>query len=246
MMRNKKLRTLVSAALVVGSVILLSSSFIHAENVKSKNYSLTAFNKETDNNTKPLNCKNAEEKKAALDKLVKDKTITQEQEDRIIEYMNEKKEKREAEKEKMKSMTEAERKEYLSTRPRNKSGFLKDLVDGGVITKAQASAIKKALPARHHKGHGKSLEQINGELNKLVQSQTITKDQEDKIMDYLSKRKADRKAEIDKIKNMTEEERTEYFKTRPKENQDFFKELVDNKIIDENQAEAIKKAITGK
>lgn len=242
-MKNKKLISLVTVSIAVGTIVILSTSLICAKSFRVKNNSVMVYNNQEDENKKTLKCKNCEEKKAALDKLVKDKTITQAQEDKIIEYINEKKEKRIIEKNKIKDMTEAERKEYLSKKQRNNSVFLTELVDKGVITKTQAAAVKKVLPRRHEKKHFKSMEEINNDLNKLVESQTITKDQEDKIIEYINKRRNDKKAEFDKLKDMTEEEKKDYFKNNPRQGHDFMKELVDSKVIDENQAEAIKKAM---
>lgn len=55
------------------------------------------------------------------------------------------------------------------------------------------------------------------------------------------------KAEFEKTKNMTKTEREAYFKAnKPKEKMDFLKDLVDQKVITQEQADAIKKTMPEK
>lgn len=85
--------------------------------------------------------------KAQLDTLVKDGTITQAQKDKVVEYMNKKDEARKAEMEKIKAMTEEERKAYFETNTAKvRIDLFKELVDAGILNQAQADAAKKLLP----------------------------------------------------------------------------------------------------
>lgn len=81
-------------------------------------------------------------------------------------------------------------------------------------------------------------------LASLVKAGTITQEQSDKINEYLTAKQTARKAEADKIKNMTAEERKAYFEAnKPNQKVDFLKDLVDQKVITQDQADAIKKAM---
>jgi len=81
-------------------------------------------------------------------------------------------------------------------------------------------------------------------LASLVKAGTITQEQSDKVNAYLTAKQTAMKAEADKIKNMTVEERKAYFEAnKPNKNIGFLKDLVDQKVITQTQADAIKKAM---
>ncbi|KOA18431.1 hypothetical protein CLHOM_33330 [Clostridium homopropionicum DSM 5847] len=81
-------------------------------------------------------------------------------------------------------------------------------------------------------------------LASLVKAGTITQEQSNKINEYLTAKQTAMKAEADKIKNMTAEERKAYFEAnKTNKKVDFLKDLVDQKVITQAQADAIKKAM---
>lgn len=91
--------------------------------------------------------------KENLSKLVTNKTITQEQANKIQTAMKEQMEKRKSEMEKMKTMTEEERKEYMETNKEEKVNPIDSLVKNGTITEKQEDAIKKAILNKGDKNH---------------------------------------------------------------------------------------------
>lgn len=77
-------------------------------------------------------------------------------------------------------------------------------------------------------------------LPELVKDGTLTKSEEDKITEYMNKKQEQRRAEMDKIKSMTPEEKESYFKQKNENKQDFLSELVKNNILTQKKADAIK------
>lgn len=183
--------------------------------------------------------------KAQLDSLVKAGTITQDQENKIEAYIKQKNEANKAERDKIKSMTEAERKAYFeANKGKQKTDLLTDLVSQNIISQTQADAIKKAIPVPKKKEDPQRKNNFKTQLDSLVKAGTITQDQENKIQDYIKQKNAAKKAEMDKIKNMTAAERKAYFEAnKGKRKTDLFSELVSQNIISQTQADAIKKAI---
>ena len=76
-----------------------------------------------------------------LAKLVTDKTITQDQSDKIKAAMIKEETVKKADFEKIKAMTDAERKAYMDANKVNHINPLKALVDSGIITQTQADKV---------------------------------------------------------------------------------------------------------
>lgn len=192
-----------------------------------------------------------------LDTLVKSGTITQDQENKIVDYFKNKMETRKTEKDKFKNMTSAERKQYLqnnkgTNKKNQRPNALAELVKAGTITQNQADAIQKIMPV--HKRDGKwnglknNAENMKTKLDTIVKSGAITQDQENKIVNYFNTKKDERKTEMDKVKNMTEAERQKYFGSKMSQNKDGkrpdpFAELVKAGTITQDQANTIKNAL---
>ncbi len=89
--------------------------------------------------------------KNALDSLVKDGTITREQENAIIKAFEAKRAQFEKEREELKKEGKLKDDDGTHNKKsfRKKHGVLKDLVDEGVITSEQADAIRKAIRDQH-------------------------------------------------------------------------------------------------
>ncbi len=85
--------------------------------------------------------------KAFVDGLVNDNVISRETGDKLLAYLSQKREAHKAEREKLKSMTEEERKAYFEEQKakREADGPFAELVKNGTLTKEQAGAIAKAL-----------------------------------------------------------------------------------------------------
>lgn len=87
------------------------------------------------------------EAKAFVDGLVADNVIPRETGDKLLAYFDQKREAHKADREKIKSMSEEERKAYFKEQraKRDAEGPFAELIKDGTMTKAQADAITKAL-----------------------------------------------------------------------------------------------------
>lgn len=189
--------------------------------------------------------------KAQLESLVESGTITKEQSDKISEFINQKNEERKAEMEKVNSMNAEERKAYFkSQNDAEKTDMLKELVDNKIINQEQADKLKASLSEKIGRGEGidykikNNCENLKTTLDTLVESGKITQAQEDKIISFMNEKRELKKAEMEKVKNMTEDERKTYFENQKSvEKNDMFKELVDNGTLTQTEVDVIKAAL---
>lgn len=193
---------------------------------------------------------NTEQVKTALDKLVTAGTITADEETAIINGINQQQTDIKAEMDKVKNMSEADRKAYFESKKTTpKTDLLSTLVTAGTLTQVQADAVKDVI----HQGFGErgagraaglSSDKMKTQLDKLVAAGTITQDDETNIINYLTQQQTDRKAEMDKVKNMSEADRKSYFESKKTtEKTDLFSQLVTAGIITNDKADAIKAAM---
>lgn len=199
--------------------------------------------------------------KSQLDALVKSGKITQAVEDKVVAYLNQKDITRKAEMDKVKAMTEADRKAYFETKVKAaKTDLFTEMVTSGVITQLEADAIKAAVPQMSTKGngmmegrHGRGnfnpadmQKEMKTKLDTLVTAGTINQATEDAVIANFNKIYADRKAEMDKVKAMTEAERKTYFDSKVKtERVDPLTTMVKAGTLTQAQADAIKKVMPG-
>ncbi len=241
-MVNKKLVTKVIAALMVSGTLFSNVSYVSAKDAKGTTKTGT-FQGVKANKTKGSNTS----LKTQLDKLVTAGTITADEETKIIDFQKQKATAAKAEMAKVKAMTEAERKAYFAANPKQKTDLFAELVSANIITQTQADAIKAALPQKEAKHNKNGAQQgLKAQLDKLVTAGTITADEETKIVDFQKQKATEMKAEMAKVKAMTEAERKAYFAANPKQKTDFFAELVTANIITQTQADAIKAALPQK
>jgi len=162
-----------------------------------------------------------------LAKLVTDKTITQDQSDKIKAAMIKEQAVVKADFEKTKAMTEEQRKAYTDANKTNHSNPLKALIDNGTITQAQADKVgfggigKLNGKAPFGKEAGQPKAELTTTLKVAVSSNIITQSESDKIVAYKSSKTKT------KTKDSTE---------KP----DFYKELVSNGILTQAKADALK------
>ncbi|AKA67180.1 hypothetical protein [Clostridium scatologenes] len=234
-MVNKKLMTKVIAALVVSGTLLSTATYASAK-------SATSTAKVKASQSAKVNHKKAGTPlKTELDKLVTAGTITADEETKILDFQKQKATEKKAEMEKIKGMTADQRKAYFAANPKQKTDLFTELVNANIVTQAQADAIKAALPQKQVKhNENKSQKGIKAQLDKLVTAGTITADEETKILDFQKQKAAERKAEMEKVKGMTADQRKDYFAANPKQKTDLFAELVSSNIITQAQADAIK------
>lgn len=187
-----------------------------------------------------------------LSEMVKDGTLTQSEADKITAYQREKQKSMKAEIEKVKKMTEEERKSYFSTKKAEDQDFYAELVSKGIINQAKADAIKARVQLKKQEMKTARLNEIKSQLGTLVTKGTISQAQADKVIEYLNQNAGSKckigkskmsDADKEKIKNMTEEERKTYFEKIKGEKGSFLKELVDNGTLTQEQADEISKVI---
>lgn len=84
--------------------------------------------------------------KSKLDALVNAGTITQAQEDSVTAYFSQQQAQRQAEMDKIKNMSAADRQNYLKNQPKvQRTAPLAALVTNGTLTEVQADAVNKAI-----------------------------------------------------------------------------------------------------
>ncbi len=184
-------------------------------------------------------------KKLDLTSLVTAGTIDQATADKVTAYIDSKQAEHQAEMEKVKAMTEAERKAYFeANKPAEgsaKTDQFAEMVSAGILTQAQADAIKAAMP-QHEGGMGRGMKKLD--LTSLVAADTIDQATADKISAYMETQKSNRQAEMDKAKAMSEEERKAYFEANKETAKtDMFAAMVSAGVITQAQADAIKAAM---
>jgi Tfp pilus assembly protein PilP len=177
--------------------------------------------------------------KTKLESLVKSETITQAQADQITNYIKTKEDERKAEADKIKGMSESERKAYFEqNKAQLKTDIFKDLVAQNIVSQAQADAITTLVNKHDNKGP----KDFSAKFDSAVKDGTITQAQKDQITSYMQTKESERKAEGDKLKGMTLSERKAYLEQNKSQLKiDMFKDLIDQNIISETQAEALKK-----
>ncbi len=118
----------------------------------------------------------------ALDGLVKDGTITQAKVDEIKAYVEKKAKEREALREELKNLSQAERKALLEkrlaektgTKPGGRTGLIEELVENKILTQEQADTIKTKI---RETAQAQRKQQVADGLKALVEKGTITQDQ---------------------------------------------------------------------
>lgn len=174
-----------------------------------------------------------------LDSFVESGIITEDEVSAILDFISERQEERKSEFDKIKSMTPEEKKAYLKENEPKKGDLWRELTEEGIITEEQADSIHEKL--REEKTAEKQ-EKIEEVLNGFVEKGTITKENASDILDFIKEKGEERKAELDKIKDMTAEEKKAYFQENKREKGGLVKELVEAGIITEEQGDELSKA----
>lgn len=180
-----------------------------------------------------------------LDQLVKDNTITKDQANQIKSYLDKKMKDKKANHKDFKKLTPEQRKELHQKwagkhKNNGKVGLFNDLVKEKIINQKQADALKAKLIETSRQMRE---QRINNGLKTLVDKKTITQAQADKVLSQLKADHQNKKALFEKIKNMTPEQRQQYFKNNKPAHQNPLQELVKNGTITQDQAKAIAQTI---
>jgi hypothetical protein len=244
---NSKITNKLVAGALIGVIVIcvgtLDFAFSDKVSANTKSYINLSNNREDDTKENTKHHSKKEYLRNRLDKLVESKTITKEQEEKIIDHIEKKHKERKEEIEKLKSMNEQQRNEYFNqVKANTKGGFFQELIDEKVINEKQAEEIKKVMHKNHkHKFNEKKLK---SKLDEHVKAGIISKNEEDKIIAYTKEKVKYRKAQGEKIKKMTPGERRVYFLQKELEpKKGFFKDLVDQGILSQEKADALKKAM---
>ncbi|MBU3111614.1 hypothetical protein [Clostridium lacusfryxellense] len=146
-MKSISLKTKIISGVITGGMILSSVSAF-AATTKQTNTDTSKASQQVQRDTKKQ-----ENFDANLKKLVADKTITQAQADKIKAAKVAREAAHKAEREKTKSMTDAQRKTYMESNKDKHVNILKSLVDNGTITQAQSDKIGPG-EGKHNGGKG--------------------------------------------------------------------------------------------
>ncbi len=173
---------------------------------------------------------------AVLGKLVEQQTISREQADKILSFFKEKELQRQADFEKMKSMSPEDRKNNFEQRPHDHPNLIKDLTTAAGLSEDQAKTVADALrPPHFHL----NMEQINSDLSGLVEKGAISQEQADKVMNFFKEKEVQHKADFEKMKAMSPQERNDSFSQHRDNHPDLIKDLMASTGLSAEQAKAV-------
>jgi hypothetical protein len=165
--------------------------------------------------------------------LVSSGIITQGESDKLLALSTKESEARQAEMDKVKNMTEAERKAYFEAKKEDsvekKGDILTLAVSEGILTQAKADSAKAKLQETRS---AEKKAKLSEGLSSLVSSGTITKEQSDKILEYVSTIEASKPAKG-----------TETPATEKTERKNPLSALVDNGTLTQAQLDAVSKVL---
>ena len=209
-MKSISLKTKVITGIITGGMLLSSVSLAFATTT-------TTTTKAKDTNVKANSRTECKQPKAELESTLKlgvsSKIVTKSESDKILAYKNNK----------IKVKT-------------GKPDFYKELVDNKILTQVKADALEASAKIQRETQMKKNMET---NLAKLVTDKTITQDQADKIKATMIKEEAAKKAEMEKVKNMTEAQRTTYKDSTKANHESALKSLVDDGTITQAQADKV-------
>lgn len=176
---------------------------------------------------------------SSLAALVSKDIISQATADKISASIEAEKSERQAEMEKVKDMTDDERKAYFEDKRSNEekpAGLLEQLVDDGILTQDQVDKIKEY-------NQQAMLEKQKEQLQTLVDKGTLISSDVDKILEYMSAHMEERQAEMEKVEDMTDDEKKAYFEEKKSSSEKpagIFEQMVDDGVLTQEKADAIK------
>ena len=194
-----------------------------------------------------------------LAELVSNKTLTQEKADQVVAYFTKLADEQKATMAKLQAMTQAERQAYMQQKNTERKDPLSQLVADKVLTQAEADAIAKAKQFKGPGfGRGKGPQGMRGlnsgavkenmqkHLAELVSNKTLTQEKADQVVAYFTKLAGEQKAEMEKIQAMTPAERQTYMQQKSTARKDVLSQLVTDKVLSQQEADAIAKVMPGK
>jgi len=182
--------------------------------------------------------------KASLDALVENDIISQATADKISTAFEGEQSERQAEMEKVKNMTDDERKAYFEEKKNSgekPAGMLEQLVDDGIITQEQSDKIKEY-------NQQAMLDKQKEQFQTLVEKGTLTSGDVDKILEYMSAQRQEKQAEMEKVKDMTDDERKAYFENKrsnAEKPNGILEQLIDDGVLTQKKADAVRAVLGG-
>ncbi|EGW39375.1 hypothetical protein [Desulfosporosinus sp. OT] len=187
--------------------------------------------------------------------LVKEGIITQEVADKITSYMEDKNAERKAEMEKIKAMSEDERKAYFESQKASttekiekKADWLSEMLASGILTQEQVDSItayqQNEMKAQQEEQQAKRQEAEKSRMDSLVSAGIITQDTADAITTYNETQEESYKAEMEKLKAMTDDERKTYMESKKDAKsygkKDQYAGLLEAGVLTQEQVDSIK------
>ncbi|MDF2546703.1 MAG: hypothetical protein K0R93_1601 [Anaerosolibacter sp.] len=181
----------------------------------------------------------------AFEKLVETGVVAQEKADAMKTYMESQVQERKAAFEEMKNMTDEARKAAFEAKKEERIDRYDQMARVGVISEEESTKIKAYLeenksfgPRSRAKGPG-----FETALTKLVEEGKLKEDSSKAIQEYMKAQAEERKAEMEKIKNLSAEEKKAYFEASKKERIDIFEKMVEDGVISADEAKTIKESM---
>ena len=215
---NRMLATTVAGVLVISSCVVFATPLTNSLGGKKAQAGFSEQGKQMRPNQEQMKT----EMQATLKALVTDGILTQAKADALLTFLTTK----------------------PTTKPEMGKGQMQGpfarAVEAGIITQAECDAINAKMQAD---SQAKRDAEISTMLQAIVDSGKITAEQKASIVTALNEEQTARKAEMDKVKAMTDAERTAYFKDNVLVSP--IDLLIENKVITAQQAAYVKKAIGG-
>lgn len=203
---------------IVASLIISADSSVFAEslnNQKNNNASIKMYI-ESSNPSKNL--------MIVLNRLVKDGIMTQARADEIVKLIDQR----------IAKMEDDCKKQGEEHSKPEKKNIIWKLYKTGDITKDEAILIKSKM-------HELRKENMDSKLNILQQKGILSLDDIKSINDFMNAEREEKRKAIERLKEMSQEEKNQYFQARRNSNKNIIDKMVENKVITEKQAEEIKK-----
>ncbi len=237
MKTNSRVRKLLSGVLIGGTVLSSIAGVAFANELNNLNTTNKAsFNSQMNKGIGSRDC-NFQQNRGNVNKdmsdLVEKGIITQEEADKWNDFREQK---RDQMQEATKDMTRQERFEYMKENKVKGEG-LSQLVEDGILTQERADEIQDKM---HQMKADLNKQKHQERVDKLVEDGIITQDEADKWMEFSAEKSEERQAEMEKIKDMTAEERKAYFTENRKEKGEGLTELVEAGTISQDTADKIK------
>lgn len=174
-----------------------------------------------------------------LSSMVDSGTISQAQSDAVLQYIKDQFAARQAQgKSTNGSAQEGTTADKTAQTPR--TDFFAAIVQQNILTSDQANALKQQLQQKEQQ---ERQDAMTNKLDALVSAGTINQDQVTKIESYLTSQTDSMKADFEKMKGMSANDREAYFKQLKENNVNPLVQMVNDGIITQQQSDAIAQAI---